>query len=341
LGDIKSVAKEAGVSVATVSRAFSHPDKVAKNTLKKIRKVAETQDYKPNSLAQSFRIRRTNTVVIIVPDLANAFFTKVLYGIEAVSTEAGISLLLANSHDSIEIERNCLDLIQTRRADGIIQLGARGLKDLVPKGSKSEIPFVQAIEVRDTKTNPCVFIDNTVASQLIVSHLISYGHKRIGVISGQEKSDVTQQRLNGYKNALKQHGLQIDERIIEFGVFSVRSGEEITTRLLDRFDDLTALFCMSDELAIGAMRAVRKRGLDIPGDLSITGFDNIEISEYTTPPLTTITQPARRIGKLAMQLMLDLLRGEPLAKTAYELPADLVVRGSVSLPNSSRSSISQ
>ncbi|GAB5459004.1 MAG: LacI family DNA-binding transcriptional regulator [Henriciella sp.] len=327
--NIRDVSQLAGVSVATVSRAFSDPDKVAEKTLKNVRRAAAQLNYTPNSLAQIFRTKKTNTVVVIVPDLSNAFFSRVLSGIEKVASAAGLSLLLANSHDQSEIEKTCIGMVKANRADGIIQLGARTLEMLAQGEATKDIPFVHAIEAPLNGLTPGVGIDNVQAAQSIVDHLIGLGHKRISVIAGQMESEITLNRLEGYKRALAASGIAFSPDRVMHNSFSLKGGAVACESLISSGADFSALFCMSDEMAIGAMRTLKERGFVVPESVSVVGFDNIEMGEFTSPALTTVTQPARRIGEKAMALLLERLNGQSSQDTHHHLlPAELVIRES-------------
>lgn len=329
MSNIKTVSRLAEVSVATASRAFTDPHKLSAKTLKRVQDAAKQVNYTPNSMARQFRNKQSNTVVVIVPDLANAFFSRVLSGIESAATEAGLSLLLSDSHDDLAIERSCLDMVRAKRADGIIQLGARSLEVLAQGDATRGIPFVHAIEPSMGSISPSVSINNALAAEEVVDYIIAQGHRKIGVLAGREDSGITQRRLDGYKSALSNHGIRFDPQIVEYEFYSLKGGELAAGRLLQKRQELTAMFCMSDEIAIGAMHAARGRGISIPDDLSITGFDNIEIGGYIEPPLTTVHQPARRMGELAMRIMVDLIGGALPPTDAHILPAELIVRGSV------------
>ena len=163
----------------------------------------------------------------------------------------------------------------------------------------------------------------------MASYLLSQGHRRIGVLAGLENRVVTQERLAGFKDSLAAVDVPFDEVAVEYDTYSMAGGERAATRLLSRKGDLTALFCMSDEIAIGAIRTAHDQGFILPRDLSISGFDNIEFGKYCTPPLTTVMQPAEQIGEVAMSLMCDILRGQTMPKTHEILPTELVVRASV------------
>lgn len=330
MSDIKAVSKLAGVSIATVSRAFSDPAKLSPATLQKVKRAADQLNYIPNSIASQFRRKRAGAVLVMVPDLANAFFAQVLSGIESIASDSGLSLLLSDTHDELRNEQSCIALVRARRVDGVIQLGARRLEEIAQGQDVRDILFVHAIEPPEESLHPSVRINNLLAAEQIVEHVISLGHRNIGVVGGQEASGITRQRLLGYRAALSNHGIRFDPDAIEYGAFSLSNGFESARKLLDRRSDLTALFCMSDEIAIGAMKAVRLRGKKIPDHLSITGFDNIAIGGYIDPPLTTVNQPAEGMGAMAMQMLVAQLEGSSQACQNVVLPAEIVIRASVS-----------
>lgn len=331
MSNIRDVSKRSGVSVATVSRAFSSPDKVSEEARAKVFAAAEEIGYKPNHLSKIFRSNRTDTIVVMVPDLANPFFSRVLLGIEKVAAESGLSTLLSDTRDDPKIERSCIDLVHTRRADGLIQLGSSTLSDLGYADLQLP-PFVHAIENPEQTVSPSVCIDNVSACEAIVDYLISLGHKKIGVIGGQMESQITRRRLDGYRKAMNKADLPVDDDLIVYGDYSLASGAQAAQKILSRARRVTALFCMSDDIAIGAMSAAQESGIRVPDELSITGFDNIEYGRYVHPALTTVTQSAEMIGKVAMELMAELLSDSTIAPRRHLLPTELVVRKSVAPP---------
>lgn len=329
MAQIRDVSKLAGVSPATVSRAYSDPSKLSEATLKKVLAAAEELNYKPSSLAQLFRVKRTNTVLVMIPDIANVLFARALSGIERIAAENNYNLLVADTRDDIGIEKAGIEMVETYRADGVIQLGERSLRWLHRDGEKCTIPFVHAIETGQAEHYPTVQINNHDAAETMASYLLSQGHRKIGVLAGLKDRRVTKQRLDGFQTALRSFGVEFDPSLVEYGPFSMAGGAQSALRLLSRRKDVSALFCMSDEIAIGAIRTAQDRGLSLPDDLSISGFDNIEFGKYCTPPLTTVMQPAERIGEVAMTLMCGVLRNELKGETRQTLPTELVIRSSV------------
>jgi len=302
---------------------------LSKDTLKRVLRAAEELNYKPNSMAQLFRIKRTNSVLVMVPDVANVLFARILSGIERIATEKDYFLLVSDTKDDPEVERAGLEMVETRRVDGVIQLGERGLNDLIADPAPGQIPFVQAVETRTAQSYPIVQINNFAASESMASYLLSLGHRKIGVLAGLQDRYVTSERLRGFRSALDSFGVGFDENLVEYGAYSMAGGAQAALRLLSRNRSLTALFTMSDEMAIGAIRTAQDLGMQLPHDLSITGFDNIEFGKYCMPPLTTVMQPAERIGEVAMTLMGNLLRGEITGDALQTLGTELVIRASV------------
>jgi len=302
---------------------------LSKDTLKRVLRAAEELNYKPNSMAQLFRIKRTNSVLVMVPDVANVLFARILSGIERIATEKDYFLLVSDTKDDPDVERAGLEMVETRRVDGVIQLGERGLNDLIADPAPGQIPFVQAVETRTAQSYPIVQINNFAASESMASYLLSLGHRKIGVLAGLQDRYVTSERLRGFRSALDSFGVGFDENLVEYGAYSMAGGAQAALRLLSRNRSLTALFTMSDEMAIGAIRTAQDLGMQLPHDLSITGFDNIEFGKYCMPPLTTVMQPAERIGEVAMTLMGNLLRGEITGDALQTLGTELVIRASV------------
>lgn len=328
MAQIRDVSKRAGVSPATVSRAFSDPSKLSKDTLKRVLKAADELNYKPNSLAQVFRVKRTNTVLVMVPDIANVLFARVLSGIERIATENNYLLLVSDTKDDIALERAGMEMVETLRADGIIQLGERPLAELHTRPEPSKVPFVHAFDTPDTVSYPTVRINNFAAAEAMATYLMALGHRRIGVLAGLKDRVVTTERLRGFRAALQSFGVPFNESLVEYGPYSMAGGAQSALRLLSRNRDLTALFTMSDEIAIGAVRTALDLGMNLPEDLSVTGFDNIDFGKFCTPPLTTVMQPAERIGEVAMTLMCNLLAGEITGDAQQTLATELVIRSS-------------
>lgn len=330
---IKDVARIAGVSIATVSRTLSDPSVVSEATRQKVTAAIESSGYIANTLARNFRTRRSNTVLVLVPDIANSFFSQIIHGIESAAHDAGYRILLGDTQGNREREHNYASLADQKQVDGIVLLGASIPFDIDRRRRKPAAdwpPMVIGCEYFHGFQLPTVRIDNQLAASDAVAHLIGLGHRRIAYINGPQDSPLCIDRLSGYKKALKQAGLRFDAALVAQGDYSLASGVNAMTRLLALPQPPSAVFAASDEMAIGAIRAAKAGKIAVPKQLSVVGFDDIAFAEFSDPPLTTIHQPRVEIGRRVMGMLLKLLREEPLSERERELvlPHELVVRES-------------
>lgn len=330
---IEQVASAAGVSTATVSRALSNPEIVREPTLRKVEEAIRKLGYSPNAAAKSLRTSRTGKLLVTVPDIANPFFSLIIRGIEAAAQRAGYSVLLGNTHEEPEREDRYALMLPRREADGMIFLGHRLPRSLIPwmKELRDIAPVVNGCEFSPRLGVPSAHIDNAAAAQLAMDHLYGLGHRRIGIVTGPLTSPLSRDRLRGAQARAR---LQRTERQLEIaqGDFSIESGVTAAAQLLAAAKPPTAVFCFSDEMAIGVMEYARRRGLEIPGDLSVIGFDDIRFSQHLTPPLTTIYQPMLEIGRETVRLLLEILRNAAVKPASVTLAHRLVIRGSTASP---------
>jgi LacI family repressor for deo operon, udp, cdd, tsx, nupC, and nupG len=332
---IKDVARLAGVSVATVSRSLARPEKVAIRTREKVMKAVQQSGYVTNVLASNFRRRKTQTIIVLVPDIANVFYSRIIQEIESIAREHCYQILLGETRQSLELEQSYGDLALRRQADGIISLGMhipfkcrKSRKSVDPQWA----PLVMVCEYLGGIPVPSVTIDNRRAAYDATQHLLELGHRDIAYIGGANDFSLSKDRLKGFKSALARAGLRAGKGNIHSGDFTPAFGHEAATIILGQSTRPTAIFCASDELAIGAMSAAHGYGLSIPKDLSIIGFDDIEIAAFGSPPLTTIRQPMAELGRCATGMMLQILSGSPPIEPHVILPHELVVRGSTASP---------
>lgn len=341
---IKDVAKMAGVSIATVSRTLAEPDKVSEKTRGKVMKAVESSGYVANTLARNFRRRRSNMVVVLVPDIANPFFTNIIQGIESVASRHQYRILLGDTQGDIGREQAYADLVSQRQADGVICLG-RNIPFRYRKGRKTLDPnwppFAMACEYHGEIPVPTVCIDNVSAAKDAVRHLIDLGHQHIAYINGPGESPLCEDRLQGFQQALRAAGLAVAPEWIKAGDFTLASGYRCTTELLAGSHRPTALFCANDEMAIGAMQACRDAGLSLPEDMSVVGFDDIAFAAYSHPRLTTVHQPRNHIGEQVMTMMLAMLAGNTPAEPRIVLPHELVLRDSTTGPKALAPSVGE
>ncbi|HLG89521.1 MAG TPA: LacI family DNA-binding transcriptional regulator [Alphaproteobacteria bacterium] len=324
------MARLAGVSTATVSRALEKPEAVAEETKRRVMDAVAACGYAPNISARNLRKQETRLVTILIPDVTNPFFNEIVRGIEQVARENNYSVLLADTENLPGQETAYGSLLAARRTDGMILLNGRVPAGLLPQGhAQGKIPpIVVACEYVTNVDLPTVQIDNIDAARKATEHLIQLRHKRIGFITGPLWNVLSRDRLHGYRDALLDAGLLFEDRLVAQGNFSIASGVRAATQLLDLPQRPTAIFASNDEMAIGAIRAARDHGLGVPQDLSIMGFDDIRFAAFVDPPLTTVSQPGGEIGRTAMTLLLRIMAGQPVENRRILLPTHLEPRAS-------------
>lgn len=334
MATIYDIAKHVGVSAGTVSRALSRPDKVLPATRARIEEAVAALGYVPNTVARNLKTQRSGKILVTVPDIANPFFAQILQGAEDAAQAVGYAVLLGDTQHMPEREERYAQMLRRNEADGLIVLGHRlppTAREIVQQHGATA-PVVNGCEFDPAVGIPSVHIDNAAAAGAVMEHLYGLGHERIAVIGGPTDNPLHQQRMEGVQRVAKAQkrlrGLSIAP-----GDFSLVSGHAATLALLDGAPAPTAIFCFSDQMALGSMAACRELGVRVPHDLSIVGFDDLASSRYLTPPLTTVRQPMREIGARAVQLLLALIDrvDVPLQQT---LEFDLMLRGSTAAPAS-------
>lgn len=324
---IIQVAAMAGVSTATVSRVLSHPDRVAEGTRLRVLDVVDSLGYKPNVAARTLRTLRAAKILVTVPDISNPFFASVIRGAEEAARDAGYAVVVGDTRHDPLIEDQYADMLSSREVDGLIFLGHRlpdNLRSLVSKRG-ADAPVVNGCEYSPDIGVPSVHIDNAAAGCDAVEHLIGLGHRDIGVITGPPVSPISRDRLAGAMQAAERHGLG-DRLRVRIGDYSAQSAFEQLGDLVSH--GVTGLFCFSDEMAMGAISAIRQAGLSCPDDISVIGFDDLPLARFFQPGLTTIAQPKGRIGRHAVDLLVGILRGSDNPVDQITLPHELVIRSS-------------
>ncbi|GGF73574.1 LacI family transcriptional regulator [Paracoccus acridae] len=327
---IKDIARLAGVSTATVSRALSHPGRVSPETRAQVMAVVEEHDYRVNSFARSLRVRRADAVLALVPNLGNPFFSEIIAGIQDGLTPAGLDLLVTDSLSQQARRQSPVTHLQAARADGLIcldgALPAGILDDLAASDVAGRVVF--ACEWPDGRGFPVVRSDNRAGMALAVQHLVGLGHRDFALLTGPEGNVLTRERREGAEAALAQAGLSLPPSRIAGGSFEIRDGFRAAGDLMRMPSRPTAILCSSDQLAIGCISGLSELGVRVPQDVSVVGFDDIALAAYSRPPLTTIRQDRRRLGRIAAERLLSSLSGKPLAETLTTLPVEIVVRRS-------------
>lgn len=325
MSNIRQVAKYAGVSVATVSRSLANPEKVSKKTLEKVKQAIKELDYRPNLLARNFRASKSYSFIVLVPDITNPFFAEVINAIEDQAQKSGYAVLLGDTRESASREQEYVNRAETRLADGVIQLRPESLS--VTSGG---IPWVNACGSEAT-SGASVRIDNVEAMATIVRYVASLGHRKIGLITGKKDNAHVIDRLKGFNQAMDELSLPVNPEWNQEGDFTLESGHTCARAFCTMKEKPTAVCCMNDLMAIGAMQAFKVNGLQVPADVSITGFDDINYACYWEPALTTMAQPAEQLGQRAATMLVDLIEGRPLAEKETVLETQLIVRDSVRL----------
>jgi len=326
---IRDVALYAGVSVATVSRVINDSaHKVHGTTRRRVLRAVARLGYHPNAVAQGLRRGTTRTIALIVPDITNPFFPAVARGVEDVARRHGYALVLGNTDGDPARERAYLDILRKRWVDGVLFASASGDARPLRALRAGEVPAVLiAREATDGEIDT-VLVDSFAGMRLATSHLLRLGHRRIAYIGGPRGLPVARERLRGYHQALHDHGIRPDPRLVVAGDFRVDGGRAAMRRLLARQRAFTALVAANDLMAIGAMEVLRAAGRRIPEDVAVVGFDDIPFAAFVEPPLTTVAQPTYRLGALAMERLLALMRGEAVDARRMVLKPQLVVRRS-------------
>jgi len=324
---IIEVAALAGVSTATVSRVLSQPERVAEQTRQRVLEVVQSLGYAPNVAARTLRTLRAAKILLTVPDISNPFFASVIRGAEEAARDAGYAVVVGDTRHDPQVEDQYAEMLSRREVDGLIFLGHRLPDSLGPLLARDgpAAPIVNGCEYSPDLGVPSVHIDNAAASEDAVEHLIALGHRDIGVITGPSISPISRDRLCGTIAAAERHGLG-DRLQLRTGDYSARSAFEQTGALLAR--NVTAIFCFSDEMAMGALSAIGAAGKSCPGDISVIGFDDLPLAQFFQPALTTIAQPKGSIGRHAVALLVDILRGVERPVDQVTLPHELVIRGS-------------
>jgi LacI family repressor for deo operon, udp, cdd, tsx, nupC, and nupG len=327
---MKDVADLAGVSLATVSRALSASAEVSPRLSQRVQTAARRLDYAVNINARGLRGKTSGLVVVLLPDIANPFFSVLLQGIEEQARSHDMSVLIGDTGVDRAIAESYWRLMQGQRADGIILLN--GFLPFRPVRRASDYPIVVVSERIAEVDAPFVGIDNVAAAFDAVSYLARLGHSRVAHICGPADNVLTVERRAGYLKAVEAHGLASWREAIQPGEFSIRAGRAATARLLAASPRPTAVFAANDEIAIGAIMEAKAHGLRVPGDLSVVGFDDIEMGQIYDPPLTTIYQPRREMGRKALETLARLVEAPGKPSGDILLDYKLVVRDSAVPP---------
>jgi len=330
---LKNVADYIGVSVSTVSRVLSGKAsdyRISKETEENVRKAAEKLNYSPNQLARGLRLKKTNIIGLVIPDISNPFFASVARSIEIETRKVKYSIMLCDSQESTKIEIDSIHLLQSRKVDGLIICPVGQDYEHLKRLYNSGTPVVVVDRYFPQLKCPYVISDNYRGAVEAVSYFIENGHIVIACIQGILFTSVNDDRVRGYRDAHKKYNIPLDESLIVGDSFGERNGYIGAKILLNRAERPTAIFATSNLISLGALRAISEEDLKIPDDISMISFDDQAYSDYLSTPMTTVVQQKEEIGSIASKLLTDQIESGIRYNTkGVVLPTKLVIRESV------------
>lgn len=329
---IIEVAAEAGVSFATVSRVINNDSHVKPETRERVLATMQRLGYVANRQARSLAGGKSNTIGVLVPDLGTGYIGEIIRGIDTELSWAGIDLILYTTHRTATKESNYVANLARGMVDGLLLVLPRNPVDYIETLTRRNFPFVLIDHQGTIENCPAVGATNWQGAYTATEYLISLGHRRIGFITGSMDLGCAEDRLKGYRSALRTCHLPDAPELVYEGTFFQPDGYVGACALLDLKDPPTAILASNDVMAMGVMDAVRNRGLRVPDDISVVGFDNIPQSAMVYPPLTTVQQPLEQMGRVAAQMLINILNNVEKDASRIELPTELIIRSSTSSP---------
>lgn len=328
---IREIAREAGVSTATVSRVFNTPERVREDTRQRVLAVIDEHHFVSDRMAGSLASRRSRLLGLVIPTIANSIYAQSTQAIQQAAQEAGYTVLVGISEFSADRDGRLIHEFLERRVEGLVLTGIDREARVYDKITHNGLPFVITWRLARSQGLPSVSFDNHAAAAKAVDYLVSLGHQRIGLICGRtDVNDRARGRRESFEARMADLGLEPDPALIFERDYEFVEARNAMHLALHNPAPPTAVFCASDVLAVGALHECQQAGLDVPGDISIVGFDDMPIAEYVNPQLTTIRVPAVEMGRRAIQELLKAIRGENIG-LGIELPTDLIIRGSTAI----------
>lgn len=330
---LNDVAKAAGVSVSTASRALNgraEEYRIRESTAQTVRQTAERLGFQPSILARSLRLKKTGLVGIVVPDLSNAFFSAIARAVTVSAESAGMAALIADSGGSTEKETLHLNALTARNVESIVICPVGIHFNHLEKVHQQGVPLVMVDRCQSESTLVQVTSEHYSGARLAIEELLAHGHQNIGILQGLPETLPCSARLNGVRDSLEAVGIPYREEFVEGSEFTEQSGYQSALKLLQENPQLTALFAMSYPNAFGAMRAIRELGLNMPKDVSLITFDDAPHADFLEVPLTAVAQDIDQIGRTAANLVMELIQvKQPLKITNHQIPVELIKRASV------------
>lgn len=326
---IYDVAREANVSMATVSRVVNGNPNVKPTTRKKVQEAIDRLGYRPNAVARGLASKKTTTVGVIIPDISNIFYSELARGIEDIATMYKYNIILSNSDQNKDKEFHLLNTMLGKQVDGIVFMSGNITEEHVEEFEKSPVPIVLAASVESTNTVPAVTIDVEQAAYDAVTEFANKGHKKIAFVTGPLNEPINgEKKLNGYKRAIEDAGLSYNEELVIEGDYTYDSGIEGFERIHELAEKPTAVFVGTDEMALGVIHSAQDLGYSIPNDFEVISFDNTRLALMVRPQLTSVVQPMYDIGAVAMRLLTKFMNKENVEEQIVTLPHRIEFRHS-------------
>ena len=335
MATIKDVARLAGVSTTTVSHVINKTRFVAESTQQKVMEAVKELNYAPSAVARSLKCNTTRTIGMLVTQSTNPFFAEVVDGVESYCYRQGYTLILCNTGGIYEKQRDYIRMLAEKRVDGILVMCSDLTQELQEMlDSHADIPKVIMDWGPESSASDKIIDNSEEGGYLATKFLIDNGHRDIFCLSGQREKAICKERVLGYRRALENAGIPFDKNKILEGNFECDTAVEAADKILAMEKKPTAVFCFSDTMALGLMSRLQQKGIRIPEDMSVIGYDNIDLAGYFSPPLTTIHQPKRRVGKTAFEILLERIKNKEHERQVFEMQPELITRDSVKNLNS-------
>jgi len=325
---MRDVAELAGVSKTTVSHVINNTRFVEETTRWRVLEAIRELGYRPSAVARSLTTNRTETVGAIVSDSSNYFFAEVLRGIEGVLRPENYALVVCNTAEILETEAHYLDILMRQRVDGIIAAATSRRWDELSEVETRQIPVVFVDRMFDHLDGPFVGVDNRKGAYMGATHLIDCGHRQIGILAGFQRLSTMRERLDGFRQALCEFEVPLPEEWVVASPLSIEGGREAMRKLMTLPERPTAVFINNNLLTVGALLALKEVGLHCPEDVGLVGFDDHPWAAVSDPPLTVVRQPAEKLGRVAAQMLLELIHGQEVSTPRVIMECDLIVRES-------------
>ena len=329
---IQDVARVAGVSPSTVSRALNDSPLIREETKARIRAIAEELGYERNELARGLVKGASGAIGLVIPDITNPFFAEVTRGVGEVAHARGYGVILCNTEEDPDRERSYIRLLRRKRVDGLILTSVTAEDPYLKALSRSKTPFVLVSRACQLVPAPYVGVDDRLGGRLAVEHLVELGHRRIGFIGGPPDVQSSLDRLAAFEAVLSERGLPVREEWISFSDFTQRAGYRAGKELLKREERPSAVFAANDVVALGVLQAADELGIRVPEELSVVGYDDISYAGLPRIELTTVAQPSFEMGRIAAEWLLSVLEGGPQRRLYRLLTPKLVVRRTTGPP---------